>query len=351
MSGPGAVGSGAVGSGGGIEQGVCMKRILAALGFVLLALAPGVARAQGNVQALVDRSTLSLQGMMEPGASEQAQAMLERARAVLICPRVFAAGFIVGGSGGQCVMAARAANGTWSYPAFFTIGSASVGFQLGLKDSELVMMVMTNRGLDALLSSHFKIGADASAVVATIGGGVEGATTTAVGADIVAFTKSRGVFAGVSLGGSVLSADSDWDAAYYGRPVDTRQIVLQMAASNPGADPLRALLTRYGSTQPPAAPGGYAGPPSGMPAPPGYQPPVSQPPGYQPPGYQPPGYQPPGYQPPGYQPQTYSGPPAGAPGYGQPAGGQPSYAAPNEAPVQLSPNGPIQQQSLPPPGR
>ncbi|MBW4090220.1 MAG: hypothetical protein HIU82_03795 [Proteobacteria bacterium] len=274
---------------------------------------------------------------MEPGASDQAQAMLERARAVLICPRVFAAGFIVGGSGGQCVMAARAANGTWSYPAFFTIGSASVGFQLGLKDSELVMMVMTNRGLDALLSSHFKIGADASAVVATIGGGVEGATTTAVGADIVAFTKSRGVFAGVSLGGSVLSAKSDWDAAYYGRPVDTRQIVLQMAASNPGADPLRALLTRYGSAQP--AP------------PPGYQPPRSQPPGYQPPGYQPPGYQAPGYQAPGYQPQTYSGAPAGTPVYGQPGGAPPSYAAPNGAPVQLSPNGPIQQQSLPPPGR
>ncbi len=314
-----------------------MKRVWAALGFVLLALAPGIARAQDNVQALVDRSTLSLQGMMEPGASDQAQAMLERARAVLICPRVFAAGFIVGGSGGQCVMAARAANGTWSYPAFFTIGSASVGFQLGLKDSELVMMVMTNRGLDALLSSHFKIGADASAVVATIGGGVEGATTTAVGADIVAFTKSRGVFAGVSLGGSVLSAKSDWDAAYYGRPVDTRQIVLQMAASNPGADPLRALLTRYGSAQP--AP------------PPGYQPPRSQPPGYQPPGYQPPGYQAPGYQAPGYQPQTYSGAPAGTPVYGQPGGAPPSYAAPNGAPVQLSPNGPIQQQSLPPPGR
>ncbi len=299
-----------------------MKRILAAFGFVLLVLSPGAARAQGDIQALVDRSTLSLQGMMEPGASDQAQAMLERARAVLICPRVFEAGFIVGGSGGQCVMAARAANGTWSYPAFFTIGSASVGFQLGLKDSELVMMVMTNRGLDALLSSHFKFGADASAVVATIGGGVEGATTTAVGADIVAFTKSRGAFAGVSLGGSVLSAKSDWDAAYYGRPVDTRAIVLQMAASNPGADPLRALLTRYGSTQPappPVQPGGYAGPP-------------------------------PGYPPPGSQ--TYSGPPAGgAPIYGQPAGGQPGYPPAGGAPVQLSPSGPIEQQSLPPPGR
>ena len=130
-----------------------MRRILFALGIAVLALAPAVARAQADVQALVDRSTLALQDMMAPGASAQAQAMLQRSRAVLICPRVFSAAFLVGGSGGECVLAARAANGTWSYPAFFAIGNASVGFQLGLKDSELVLMVMTDHGLDALLSS------------------------------------------------------------------------------------------------------------------------------------------------------------------------------------------------------
>jgi len=277
-----------------------MKRILFVFGFgILLLSSPPAARAQGDVQALVDRSTLALQDMMAPNASDQAEAMLQRARAVLICPRVFTAGFVLGGSGGDCVLAARAANGTWSYPAFFAIGSASVGFQLGLKDSEFVMMVMTNRGLDALLSSHFKFGADASAVVATVGGGVEGATTTAVGADIVAFTKSRGVFAGVSLSGSVLSAKSSWDQAYYGRSVEARAIVLQMAVSNPGADPLRALLTRYGSAQA-AAPA--------------------------------PAYPQPGYAPPG----------GGAPGSAPPAYGQP---------VQLSPGAPIQQQALPPPAR
>ena len=284
-----------------------MRRILFALGFGILVLSPVAAQAQGDVQALVDRSTLTLQDMMEPGASDQAQAMLQRARAVLICPRVFAAGFILGGSGGKCVLAARAANGTWSYPAFFTIGSASVGFQLGLKDSEFVMMVMTNRGLDALLSSHFKFGADASAVVATLGGGVEGATTTAVGADIVAFTKSRGAFAGVSLGGSVLNAESTWDQAYYGRPVGARAIVLQMAASNPGADPLRALLTRFGSAQPVTPPAPAAG---------------------------------------------YAPPAAVAPGYAQPVYGQPGTGAPSAGqPVPLSPGGPIQQQALPPPSR
>jgi SH3 domain-containing YSC84-like protein 1 len=288
-----------------------MKRILFAVGFTLLAVAaPALAWAQSNVQALVDRSTLAIEDMMAPGASDQAQSMLQRARAVLVCPQVFEAGFIVGGSGGKCVLVARAANGTWSYPAFYSIGSASVGLQLGLKDSEIVLMVMTNRGLDALLASQFKFGADASAVVATVGGGVQGATTTAAGADIVGFTKARGAFVGLSLQGSVLTALPEWDQAYYGRPADASAIVLRMAASNPGADPLREVLTRYGSTAPAAQAGGYGSPPPNEP------PPNAPPPGYGAPGYAPPA--------------------------GEPAGGQP---------VPLAPGTAIQQQSLPPPSR
>lgn len=301
-----------------------MKRILLGLGLGLIMLLPGVARAQGDVQAVVDRSTLTLLDMMQPSASDQASTMLQRARAVLICPRIFEAGFILGGSGGECVLAARAANGTWSYPAFFAIGSASVGLQVGLQDSEVVMMVMTNRGLNALLSSHFTFGADASAVVATFGGGVQGATTTAAGADIVAFVKSRGAFVGLSLSGSVLSSRPTWDEAYYGRPVDPRAIVIQMAASNPAADPLRALLTRYGSAQPvapSAQPGGYAGAPAGAA---------------------------PTYQPPGYTPPANAGPGYGQPVYGQPVYGQSGTASAAGAPVPLSPNAPIEQQSLPP---
>ncbi len=297
------------------EKGVRMRRYLiaAVLGLLpLLCAAP--ARAQGEVQALVDRSTLALEGMMAPGASENAESMLQKARAVLICPRVFKAGFIVGGSGGDCVLVARAANGTWSYPAFFEIGSASVGLQLGLKDSELLLMVMTDKGLNALLSSHVKLGADASVAVATLGGGVEGATTTAVGADILAYSRSRGAFAGLSIEGSVLTARPTWDQVYYGRQVDTRAIVIQMAVSNPGADPLRSLLTRYGSGQPAALP------PS--PSASGY----------------------------GAAPPTYAGPGAAQPIYGQQPGAQPGYPAATQ-PAPLEPSGPIQQQSLPPPSR
>ncbi|MDE2005519.1 MAG: hypothetical protein KGI51_03035 [Rhodospirillales bacterium] len=269
-----------------------MKRsIYAVVALLLGAMAAPAAHAQSEIQALVDRSTLALEEMLAPSSSDQAAKMLQNARAVMICPRIFEAGFIVGGSGGQCVLVARAANGTWSYPAFYGIGSASVGLQLGLKDSELVLLVMTDKGLTALLESHFKFGGDASAVVATIGGGVQGATTTAAGADIVGFTKSRGAFAGLSLQGSVLTSKLGWDQAYYGRAEDAAGIVLRMEVSNPGAEPLRGLLTRYGSGQGPAAAGTSA--PSPMAAQAG-----------------------------------------GAPG-----------------PVSLAPTAPVQQQNLPPPAR
>ncbi|HEY6433716.1 MAG TPA: lipid-binding SYLF domain-containing protein [Acetobacteraceae bacterium] len=281
-----------------------MKRLVVAAG---LAMLPMVAHAQSDTQALVDRSALALQDAMQLQASEQPRISLSHARAVVICPRMFKAGFFFGGAGGNCVLLGRAGNGTWSYPAFYTIGSFSFGLQIGLQDSEVIMLIMTNRGLNAILDSSFKIGAGASIAVAVIGGGVQGDTTTAVGADILAFSIARGAFIGISLEGSVLNSRSGWDQEYYGQPIDARQIAVQMQGRNPGADPLREVLTRYGTPMPEVA------------AAPQYQ--VAPPP-----------------PPPGYQ--------APAAGYAPPASAPPSYGQP----VNLQPGAPIQQQNLPPPG-
>jgi lipid-binding SYLF domain-containing protein len=288
-----------------------MKSVLLA---AALALVPVLARAQTDQQDLVDRSTLALQDAVLLHASQQPRMTLTHARAVVICPQMFKAGFFFGGAGGDCVMAARAANGTWSYPAFYTIGSASFGLQIGVQDSEVVMMVMTNRGLNALLNSSFKIGAGASVAIAVIGGGVQGDTTAAVGADIVAFSISRGAFAGISLEGSVLDSLTGWDQKYYGQPVDARQIVIDMQGRNPGADPLREVLTRYGAPAPVEAAYGATARvdvPSPTNAPPAYATPPISPPSA-----------------------------SASPGYATPAAG---------APISLQPGAPIQQQSLPPP--
>jgi lipid-binding SYLF domain-containing protein len=108
-----------------------------------------------------------------------------------------------------------------------------------------MFIVLTDKGLQALLDSQFKFGADASIAVATIGAGVSGATTAALRADIVAFAQARGLFAGISLEGSLISSRSDWDQAYYGKPLAAQQIVNGGEGQNPGAEPLREMLARY----------------------------------------------------------------------------------------------------------
>ena len=172
--------------------------------------------------------------------------MLRRARGVMICPRVFKAGFFFGGEGGACVLLARAGNGTWSYPAFYGMGSGSFGLQIGIQDSQFIMMIMTEKGLHAVLDSQFKFGADASIAIATIGAGVQGSTTGALGADIIAFSQSRGLYGGISIEGSLMGQRSEWNRAYYGRRLrhaadrhrDAGHQSRRRSAAR-GADPLR----------------------------------------------------------------------------------------------------------------
>ncbi len=201
-------------------------------------------------QDLVDRSTLTVQGMMTAREGHDAQPLLQRARGVLVCPQLFKAGFVLGGSGGGCVLVGRGmpgpgGGGGWSSPAFYQLSSGSIGLQVGIQDSELMLIVLTQRGLQALIDSQFKIGANAGLAFATLGTGVEGATTAALRADIVAFSRSRGLFAGLSLDGSLIDVLSRWNAAYYGRPIGAQEIVLEGQGNNPGAAPLREMLARF----------------------------------------------------------------------------------------------------------
>src|SRR3954470_18128375 len=212
----------------------------------------------GEEQTLVDRATLTVQEVLSEGNDRlNAANMLRRARAAVICPRIFRAGFFFGGEGGGCVMLGRDAAGSWSSPAFYSMGSGSFGLQAGIQDLQILMLVMNDKALNALLDSQMKLGADASLAVATLGGSVSGATTTAVGGDIVAFARARGLFAGLTLEGSVLSARSEWNRNYYRQEIGPREIVVAMRAHNPGADPLRAVLMRFGA---PAAAPAAAGP-------------------------------------------------------------------------------------------
>jgi lipid-binding SYLF domain-containing protein len=223
-----------------------MKSALLGLALCAAGFAMPAAALADTPQHLVDSATLSLQDMMGGPEATQAEDLLRKARAVVVCPNIFRAGFILGGEGGGCLMVARKAQGGWSGPAFYTLGSASFGFQAGVQSAEVMMLVMTTGGLNALLDSQFKFGADAGLTVATLGAGVNGSMSTAVDADIVSISKTEGLYGGISLQGSVLNSDSGTDASYYGENYDARQIVVGLQGTNPGANPLRAALGRYG---------------------------------------------------------------------------------------------------------
>jgi lipid-binding SYLF domain-containing protein len=246
-----------------------MIRILVIAALTLL---PVLARAQSEQQALVDRAALTVQDIFGAPRPGDPANWLRRARAVMICPRVFRIGFIFGVSGGECVLLARDAAGSWSAPAFYELRSGSFGLQAGIQDGETVLMIMSGRALAAIMDSQFKIGGDASITVATAGAGVEGDTTAALRADILASSLARGLYVSIALNGSLLASDTDWNRAYYGRDLAARQIVVQMAANNPGADPLRAILTRYGAPALPVARAYYAPAPAYAAPPPAYAP-------------------------------------------------------------------------------
>jgi lipid-binding SYLF domain-containing protein len=125
-------------------------------------------------------------------------------------------------------------------PAFYTLATASVGFQAGIAASEMVTLVMTDKGMNSLMASSFKFGGDASVAAGPVGAGAKSDIT----ADLIAFSRSKGVYGGLNLDGTVVSSNSDWDKAYYGKAVLPPDILMKGAASNKGADKLLAEVAR-----------------------------------------------------------------------------------------------------------
>jgi lipid-binding SYLF domain-containing protein len=222
-----------------------MKRSVARVAaFCLVIAAAAPAAAATPQQELVEKATLTAEKMVGDPTLPSLRATLKQARAVLVVPSLIKGGFILGAEGGSGVLLARDARGQWSGPAFYTLGTGSIGLQAGVQDSEVILVIVTEKGLNAILDKSFKLGADASVAAGPIGGaGVAAATTAGLGADIYAFARTRGAFAGISLEGTAVVRREAWNKAYYGKAVDPRAILIQRQLSSPGADRLRRALT------------------------------------------------------------------------------------------------------------
>jgi lipid-binding SYLF domain-containing protein len=215
---------------------------------VLCSALPARAEYYTNPESLVNQATVVYRGFLADPDMQWFRNNVSTARGIFIVPQLLRGGFIVGGSGGRGVLLALdPTSGRWSSPAFYSMGSLSVGFQIGADASEIILLVMTDRGLNAMLSTDFKLGADVA-----VAAGPVGISAKAQTADILAFGRSQGLYGGISLEGAIINPLDDWNRQYYTSPVQIFDILITQKYTNPQADALRQLLPK---AQPPQTQG------------------------------------------------------------------------------------------------
>jgi lipid-binding SYLF domain-containing protein len=218
-----------------------MKQLAAAAMIAASALAftATPAYAQNEAQTLVDKADTTLANFLRDPEMKWLQQNIGKAKGVLVVPEIVKAGFIIGGSGGRGLLVAKE-GGKWVGPAFYTLATASVGFQAGVAASENVTLVMTQKGMDSLLASTFKMGADASVAAGPVGAGAK----SDIVADLITFSRSKGLYGGLNLDGTVVSVNDDWNKAYYGKPVLPPDILVKANVSNKGAAKLLGEVSK-----------------------------------------------------------------------------------------------------------
>ena len=190
-------------------------------------------------QLLVDQARITFKSYMIDKNMAWFREHMNKAKGFLIIPDLLQGAWFIGGSGGRGVLVVKdKTTGDWSQPAFYTVGSLSLGIQFGGEKSEIIMMVFTQKGLDRLYSSSFKFGGDATIAAGPVGGGAKADVMT----DFVSFVRSKGAFAGISMEGAIVKVNQDWNQAYYGKRVSPLGIVEKKLVSNPGSAELRNTI-------------------------------------------------------------------------------------------------------------
>lgn len=168
---------------------------------------------------------------------------LRDAKALIIIPKRVKGGLVFGAEGGKGILVARTNDGKWSYPAFYDLGGGSIGLQIGIETSQIMTMVMTDRGLASLLEDRIAIGGELSAAVGTIGSGVEAGTTRNLDIDFFSYGISSGAFIGANIEGSILIPDNFSNSLFYGQDnVTPEAIIVEGKHSNTAAESLRVAL-------------------------------------------------------------------------------------------------------------
>jgi lipid-binding SYLF domain-containing protein len=222
-----------------------MRMILAAT----LAIVPLLAKDSDSVKRLSEAAAVFSEIMATPdrGIPED---MLANAHCIVIVPGLKTAAFVVGGKYGKGYVSCRNKNGIgWSAPGTVRIEGGSVGFQIGGSTTDLMMLVMTERGADKLLSSKFTLGAEGSVAAGPVGRTATAQTDAQMHAEILSWSRSQGLFAGLALEGATLRQDLDDNLALYGNKLENRTIVTTGVRTPEAADKLIALLNKHSARE------------------------------------------------------------------------------------------------------
>lgn len=197
-------------------------------------------------QAIVERSAAAFSRLRQSAGAAQVDTYLKHARGVMIFPRLIKASLIFGGEGGNGVMVAKGADGSWSNPAFYSLGAPSVGLQIGYQEATVVLFFMDDAVLQRALHADLTLGANTSVALGRVGD--DKSEGEVFSKPIYQLMEARGAFVGASLDGYVVSARNKHNEAYYGAPVTPSSILIERTHTRPGADVLlRALTVREAS--------------------------------------------------------------------------------------------------------
>jgi len=215
----------------------------ALLGSMVTAALP--AYALTDQQELVDEARITFDKLITSVEFGELPGYMKRAKAIMIFPDIFKAGFVIGGQGGTGLLLVRDPAKGWSNPAFYTLAEGSVGLQIGGQSSETIFTIMSQKALDAILDNQMKFGGDMSIAVGPIGKGIGGNTTTNLSADVYTFAKTSGLFGGVAFNGAGILKNDAYNHAYYGPDATPYAIVIERKFSNPNTKTLLNSLAPY----------------------------------------------------------------------------------------------------------
>ena len=226
-----------------------MKLMIATTVATTLAFTPLLAQDNEPAKRLNDAAIVFSEVMDAPDKGIP-QELLGKAHCIVIVPDLKTAAFVVGGKYGKGYLSCRRQDGAgWSAPATVRIEGGSVGFQIGASSSDLIMLVMSERGADKLLASKFTLGGEGSVAAGPVGRTVTAQTDTQMRADILSWSRTQGLFAGVALEGATLREDLDDNATLYGKRLENRTIVTKGVRAPNAAARLIALLNRYSAKE------------------------------------------------------------------------------------------------------